>query len=88
MRIPHFYYNYYVYQYATGISAATAIVERIREAGEPAAADYRRALRMGGSDYPAAVLAEAGVDVTTREPVESAVGVYDDLVAEMRSLAG
>jgi oligoendopeptidase F len=87
MRIPHFYYNYYVYQYATGISAATAIVERIREVGGPAAADYRAALELGGSEYPVDVLARAGVDVTTREPVESAVGVYDDLVAEMRSLA-
>jgi oligoendopeptidase F len=88
MRIPHFYYNYYVYQYATGISAATAIVERIREEGETAAADYRAALELGGSEYPVDVLARAGVDVTTREPVASAIGVYDDLVAEMRSLAG
>jgi Oligoendopeptidase F len=87
MRIPHFYYNYYVYQYATGISAATAIVERVREAGEPAAADYRAALELGGSEYPVDVLARAGVDVTTPEPVESAVAVYDDLVAERRSLA-
>ena len=88
MRIPHFYYNYYVYQYATGISAATAIVERVREEGADAAADYRAALELGGSEYPVDVLARAGVDVTTREPVEAAVGVYDDLVAEMRSLAG
>ena len=87
MRIPHFYYNYYVYQYATGISAATAIVERVREEGEDAAADYRAALELGGSEYPVDVLARAGVDVTTRDPVEAAVGVYDDLVAEMRSLA-
>ncbi len=88
MRIPHFYYNYYVYQYATGISAATAIVERVREEGADAAADYRAALGLGGSEYPVDVLARAGVDVTTREPVEAAVGVYGDLVAEMRSLAG
>ena len=87
MRIPHFYYNYYVYQYATGISAATAIVERVREEGEDAAADYRAALELGGSEYPVDVLARAGVDVTTRDPVEAAVGVYDNLVGEMRSLA-
>jgi oligoendopeptidase F len=87
MRIPHFYYNYYVYQYATGISAATAIVERVRETGEPAAADYRAALELGGSEYPVDVLARAGVDVTSRDPVESAVGVYDDLVAERRALS-
>ncbi len=87
MRIPHFYYNYYVYQYATGIAAATAIVERIREDGESAAADYRAALELGGSEYPVDVLARAGVDVTTPEPVESAVAVYDELVAERRSVA-
>ncbi len=87
MRIPHFYYNYYVYQYATGIAAATAIVERVREDGASAAADYRAALELGGSEYPVDVLARAGVDVTTPEPVESAVAVYDDLVAERRSLA-
>ena len=61
MRIPHFYYNYYVYQYATGISAATAIVERVREEGADAAADYRAALELGGSEYPVDVLARAGV---------------------------
>jgi oligoendopeptidase F len=87
MRIPHFYYNYYVYQYATGISAATAIVERVREEGADAAADYRAALELGGSEYPVDVLTRAGVDVTSRDPVESAVGVYDDLVAERRALS-
>jgi oligoendopeptidase F len=87
MRIPHFYYGYYVYQYSTGISAATAIVERIREDGETAAADYREALRAGGSEYPLDVLDVAGVDMTSPEPVESAIGVYDDLLDEMESLA-
>jgi len=51
-RIPHFYYNFYVYQYATGISAAAAIVERVLDEGDEAAADYREMLRAGGSDYP------------------------------------
>jgi oligoendopeptidase F len=80
MRIPHFYYDFYVYQYATGLSAAAAIVESIREEGEPAAADYRRALEAGGSAYPLEILQTAGVDLTTADPVESAIGVYDDFL--------
>ncbi|MFB6244186.1 MAG: oligoendopeptidase F, partial [Halobaculum sp.] len=68
MRIPHFYYDFYVYQYATGISAAAAIVESIREEGASAAADYRRALEAGGSEYPLAVLDIAGVDMTSADP--------------------
>ena len=85
MRIPHFYYNYYVYQYATGISAATAIVERVREEGEPAAADYRAALKLGGSEYPVDVLSRAGVDATSPDYVETAIETYGDLVDEARS---
>jgi oligoendopeptidase F len=86
MRIPHFYYGYYVYQYSTGISAATAIVERIREAGESAAADYREALRLGGSEYPMDVLRTAGVDMTTAAPVEDALDVYGTYLDEMATL--
>jgi oligoendopeptidase F len=86
MRIPHFYMSYYVYQYSTGISAATAIVERIREEGPSAAADYREALRAGGSEYPLDVLDIAGVDMTSPAPVESAIRVYDDLLDEMAAV--
>jgi oligoendopeptidase F len=86
MRIPHFYYGYYVYQYSTGISAATAIVERIREEGESAAADYREALRMGGSAYPLEVLKTAGVDMTSAAPVEEALHVYGTYLDEMATL--
>ena len=86
MRIPHFYYNYYVYQYATGISAAVAIVDRILSAGDDAAADYREALALGGSEYPMAVLDTAGVDMTSPEPVESALGVYDEYLGRMAEL--
>ncbi|MEZ3142655.1 oligoendopeptidase F [Halobaculum sp. MBLA0143] len=88
MRIPHFYYDFYVYQYATGISAAAAIVESIREDGESAAADYRRALEAGGSAYPLEILQTAGVDLTTAEPVESAIGVYDDFLDRAAALLG
>jgi oligoendopeptidase F len=86
MRIPHFYYNFYVYQYATGISAAVAIVERIREEGEAAAADYREALAMGGSAYPLEVLETAGVDMTDARPVESAMAVYGDYLDRAAAL--
>ncbi|QIB75963.1 oligoendopeptidase F [Halogeometricum borinquense] len=86
MRIPHFYYNYYVYQYSTGISAAVAIVERILNEGEDAAADYRDALALGGAKYPIEVLETAGVDMASPEPIESALSVYGDYLDEMAGL--
>ncbi len=86
MRIPHFYYNYYVYQYATGISAAAALVDGILERGEPAAERYLEFLRRGSRDYPLELLREAGVDMATAEPVERAVGVYDRYLDEMAAL--
>jgi oligoendopeptidase F len=86
MRIPHFYYGYYVYQYSTGISAATAIVDRIRTEGEDAAADYREALRMGGSAYPAEVLERAGVDTTDAAYIETALSTYGERLDEMERL--
>ncbi len=86
MRIPHFYYNYYVYQYATGISAAAALVDAILEEGEPAAERYLDYLRSGSSDYPLELLREAGVDMATAEPVERAIGVYDGYLDEMAAL--
>ncbi|ELZ34000.1 oligoendopeptidase F [Halogeometricum pallidum JCM 14848] len=86
MRIPHFYYNYYVYQYSTGISAAVAIVERILSEGEDAAADYREALALGGSRYPIEVLETAGVDMASPEPIESALSVYGEYLDEAADL--
>ncbi|MFC5278114.1 oligoendopeptidase F [Halorubrum rubrum] len=85
-RIPHFYYDFYVYQYATGISAAAAIVERVLEEGEPAAADYREMLKAGGSDYPLDVVELAGIDMASPDPIESAVGIYDDYLDEVAAL--
>ena len=85
-RIPHFYYDFYVYQYATGISAAAAIVERVLEEGEPAAADYREMLAAGGSDYPLEVVELAGIDMAEPDPIESAVGIYDDYLEEVATL--
>ncbi len=85
-RIPHFYYDFYVYQYATGISAAAAIVERVLEEGEPAAADYREMLAAGGSDYPLDVVELAGVDMASPAPIESAVRIYDGYLEEVAAL--
>jgi len=88
-RIPHFYYNFYVYQYATGISAAVAIVERIHQdgaAGEDAAAAYREMLRAGGSVYPIEALDIAGIDMTDPEPIESALSVYGDYLDRVDDL--
>jgi oligoendopeptidase F len=86
MRIPHFYYGFYVYQYATGISAANALVDRITEEGEPAAADYREFLSKGSREYPLELLRGAGVDMASPDPVEQAIDAYGDLVAEFESL--
>ena len=86
MRIPHFYYNFYVYQYATGMSAAVAIATRILEEGESAADDYLAALRLGGSAYPLAVLETAGVDMTTAAPIQAAIDAYDEALSELSAL--
>ncbi|SFK61681.1 oligoendopeptidase F [Halogranum rubrum] len=86
MRIPHFYYSYYVYQYSTGISAAVSIVERIREEGDDAAADYLDALEMGGRAYPMEILETAGVDMASPEPIEDALSVYGDYLDRMAEL--
>ncbi|MFB6111886.1 MAG: oligoendopeptidase F [Halobacteriaceae archaeon] len=86
MRIPHFYYNYYVYQYATGISAAAALVEDIHEEGQPAADRYLEFLSRGSRKYPLELLREAGVDMTTAEPIESATAIYGEYLDEMAAL--
>ncbi|XVH32529.1 oligoendopeptidase F [Haloferacaceae archaeon DSL9] len=78
MRIPHFYYNFYVYQYATGLSAAIAIVERLFQKGDDAAADYRAMLDAGGSVYPLEALSIAGIDMTSAQPIDEALSVYGD----------
>jgi oligoendopeptidase F len=86
MRIPHFYRAYYVYQYATGISAANAIVDRITTEGEPAAEAYREFLRSGSREYPLELLETAGIDMSSSEPVEAAIGRYDEMLGEFESL--
>jgi oligoendopeptidase F len=87
MRIPHFYRAFYVFQYATGISAAVALVEAIREEGEPAAQRYREFLRSGSHGYPLELLETAGVDMTSSEPIEQALDVYDHYLDEYENLS-
>lgn len=85
-RIPHFFYNYYVFQYATGFSAAVAIASRILKEGEPAVADYKRFLSGGSSADPISLLKIAGVDMSTPEPVNAALTLFGELIEEMEQL--
>ena len=85
-RIPHFYYNYYVYQYATGIAAAIALSSRILSEGEPAVKDYIGFLSGGCSKDPISLLRGAGVDMATAKPVNEALSVFGDLIKQMKEL--
>lgn len=85
-RIPHFFYNYYVFQYATGFSAAVAIANRILKEGEVAVADYKKFLSGGSSADPIALLKIAGVDMSTPDPVNSALELFGELVEELEGL--
>lgn len=85
-RIPHFYYNYYVFQYATGYSAAIALSQRILAEGEPAVRDYLGFLSGGCSKTPIELLRGAGVDMTKPQPVESALKLFGELLDEMEAL--
>lgn len=85
-RIPHFYRSFYVYQYATGYSAATAISQKILKEGAPARDAYREFLKTGDSDYPVELLKIAGVDMSTREPVILAMETFKKLVEELEEL--
>ncbi|MCR4426768.1 MAG: oligoendopeptidase F [Firmicutes bacterium] len=84
-RIPHFYTAFYVYQYATGFSAAVALARRILEEGEPAVRRYVRFLSGGGSTYPIELLRGAGVDMTSAEPVNRALDAFEKALQEMES---
>lgn len=85
-RIPHFYYNYYVYQYATGFSAAIALSQRILKEGAPAVRDYIGFLSGGCSMDPISLLRGAGVDMTSTKPVTDALKLFGELIDEMEEL--
>ncbi len=86
MFIQHFYYNMYVYQYATSLTAGTALFERIRRDGEPAVERFKDLLRAGGSDYPNELLLAAGVDLASPEPYRALVGRMNEVMDRMEAL--
>lgn len=85
-RIPHFYTAFYVYQYATGYSAAIALSRRILKEGKPAVDDYIRFLSGGSSNNPIELLKGAGVDMSTKEPVNQALKLFEELLDQMEEL--
>ena len=86
-RIPHFYYNFYVYQYATGYSAAIALSEQILSEGQPAVDRYvKEMLSAGSSEEPLTVLKNAGVDMTSKEPIVKACKVFEQKLDEFEKL--
>ena len=87
-RIPHFYTPFYVYQYATGISAAAALSERILTLGEEGVKDYMKFLTGGGSADPIDLLKMAGVDMSKKEPVEAATKLFEDMLGQLTELVG
>ncbi|BCJ87036.1 oligoendopeptidase F [Effusibacillus dendaii] len=86
-RIPHFYSAFYVYKYATGFSAATALSRQILQEGQPAVERYLNFLKSGSSDYSVNLLKKAGVDMTSPKPVEDALNVFKQRIDEMEQLA-
>lgn len=86
MRVPHFYYNFYVYKYAIGLTAASHIVKRIR-AGEPGALErYFAFLKLGSTKDPIESLKVAGVDMTRTDVFDSAVEMFDEIITEFEKL--
>jgi len=79
-RIPHFYKTFYVYQYATGFAASMALSKKIRDEGAPAVEKYLNLLKSGCSDYSTNLLKEAGVDMTSPEPIKDALVIFEDLL--------
>ena len=85
-RIPHFYYNFYVYKYATGLSAATVIVNNILNGNDNAVDNYIEFLKCGRTKNPIDSLKVAGVDITKKEVVDSAIKMFDEVIDEFNSL--
>jgi oligoendopeptidase F len=86
-RIPHFYYNFYVYQYATGLSAALALNKQIVAEGQPAVERYLKFLSSGSSKSSIDLLREAGVDMATPAPIQAAMDTFDALLDELEALS-
>jgi oligoendopeptidase F len=88
LRIPHFYRAFYVYKYATGLSASTALAQRVLEGGKQELDDYMKFLASGGSRYPIDALKVAGVDMSSPKPVTEALGKFDQLVTKFAQSVG
>ena len=86
LRIPHFYHSFYVYKYATGISAAITLARRVEEGGKKVRERYLKFLKAGGSKFPLDLLRDAGVDLTKPEPVATAMDRFKTLVDELEEL--
>ena len=86
LRIPHFYNAFYVYKYATGLSAAIALAERVAEGGQHELQAYLRFLQGGCSKWPLELLRDAGVDLERPEPVATALTRFSQLVAELETV--
>ena len=85
-RIPHFYYDFYVYKYCIGLSCASYIATNILEGKEKALENYIKFLSSGGSDYPANELKLAGIDITKPDVIESAMKMFNETIDEFRRI--
>jgi oligoendopeptidase F len=85
-QMPHLHLNFYVYQYTLGLASANLLADALLREGEPAAARYRRLISLGSSVYPLDALTEAGVDLTTPEPLERAFATLAGLLDELEAL--
>lgn len=85
-RVPHFYYNFYVYQYATGFAASQVLANLVKNEGEPAVDKYLNFLKAGSSDYPINILRSAGVDMNSPEPVLAVTKKMNEILDEMETL--
>ena len=83
LRIPHFYTAFYVYKYATGISAALALAKKVTSGGEKEREDYFKFLKSGGSRYPIESLKVAGVDMSSTEPIQAALDTFAKIIEEL-----
>ncbi len=85
-RVPHFYYNFYVYQYATGFAASEALAAKVKSDGKPAVDKYLNFLKAGSSDYPINILENAGVNMNSLEPVLAVAAKMSMLISEIENL--
>ena len=85
---PHFYRQFYVYKYATSICASTALSKKVIDNEEGALDKYMAFLGSGSSDYPIELLKNAGVDISTPEPIANTLKLFDDIITQMEELVG